>query len=332
MEQYDLRSCFLPDLSGLHLRIYQFRHLLTQELPRLATHLEDLQVNPAYVSQWFLSFFAVTCPLPMLLRIYDVIFAEGASETLMRVALSLMRRNEAKILSCTELEDVMQLLLSRGIWDAYNYNADDFVSDFVELTSAVARDRLLTLETSFKEAQKEGAHAKLGSLPDLQAATSRFLGRFWAGSSSSNKTVALSPCAAMASRPNSFLDRPPSRQSIASTLNSYELGSDSGTSSFSTDMTNISRRPSRDSTPLKASTTTSTIISAGQPRGQSISQEKDLHGQIEALLTALSEMQKSQAALLLELVDAKTAEAEAKQEAEELRSKLKSLRRLLGEK
>ena len=98
MECYDLRSCFLPGLSGLHVRIYQFRQLLRQNLPALSAHLEALQVNPAYVSQWFLSFFAVTAPLPMLFRIYDVIFAEGASETIMRVALSLMRKNESRIL------------------------------------------------------------------------------------------------------------------------------------------------------------------------------------------------------------------------------------------
>ena len=104
MEHYDLRSCFLPDLSGLHLRIYQFQQLLSRHLPRLTAHLEDLQIQPLYVSQWFLSFFAVTCPLPMLLRIYDIILTEGASETLMRVALSLMRRNKDKIMECTEIE------------------------------------------------------------------------------------------------------------------------------------------------------------------------------------------------------------------------------------
>jgi hypothetical protein len=99
MEHYDLRSCFLPDLSGVHLRIFQFQHLLKQHLPQLSTHLEKLKVEPLYIPQWFLSFFGVTCPLPMLVRIYDVIMTEGASETLMRVALSLMRRNEKKILA-----------------------------------------------------------------------------------------------------------------------------------------------------------------------------------------------------------------------------------------
>lgn len=117
MDQYNLRTCYLPDLSGLHLRVYQFQNLLARHRPSLFAHLESLHVEPAYVSQWFLSFFAVACPLPMLLRIYDVIFLEGASETLMRVALSLMQRNEKRIMACTEFEDVMQLILSRSVWD-----------------------------------------------------------------------------------------------------------------------------------------------------------------------------------------------------------------------
>jgi Rab-GTPase-TBC domain len=117
MEHYNLRACFLPDLSGLHLRIYQFQNLLSRHSPSLYAHLESLHIEPLYVSQWFLSFFAVTCPLPMLLRIYDVLLLEGACETLMRVALSLVRRNEKKIMECTEFEDAMQLLLSRSLWD-----------------------------------------------------------------------------------------------------------------------------------------------------------------------------------------------------------------------
>src|SRR5688500_5833406 len=116
MEHYELRSCYLPDLSGLHLRIYQFQQLLTRHLPELAGHLDSLKIEPLYVSQLFLSFFAVTCPLPMLHRIYDVILSEGATETLMRVALSLMQRNQKKLLACIEFEDAMQFLLSRSLW------------------------------------------------------------------------------------------------------------------------------------------------------------------------------------------------------------------------
>ena len=90
MDHYSLRPSFLPSLSGLHMRIFQFSTLLKQHQPQLFDHFTELGVEPAYLSQWFLSCFAVTCPLPMLFRIYDVIFAEGANETVMRVAMALM--------------------------------------------------------------------------------------------------------------------------------------------------------------------------------------------------------------------------------------------------
>ena len=295
MEHYDLRSCFLPDLSGLHLRIYQFQNLLSKHLPTVATHLENLQIEPLYVSQWFLSFFAVTCPLPMLLRIYDVILTEGASETLMRVALSLMRRNEKKIMSCTELEDVMGLLLSRALWDTYGCNADDLVNDFVGLTGLVTRERLENLEGTFKEASKEDSTAIFSALPNVQAAATRFLGRFWTGSASSVKVTSPTSSLGVAapSRPSSFLRRSPSKQSMASTLNSIE-STESHLSTTSTDATAMSRNPSADCTPAKSVTFGSSATSSSGVR----SQDRDLHSQIEDLLTALSDMQREQALLV----------------------------------
>ncbi|KAL5612574.1 uncharacterized protein BROUX77_002730 [Berkeleyomyces rouxiae] len=199
MEHYDLRSSYQPDLAGLHARIFQFRSLLQTMVPAVAKHLEDLQVEAAYVSQWFLSVFAVTCPLPMLFRMYDVLFAEGAHETLMRVALSLMKKNEARILACREMEDAMQLLLSRGLWDCYRYNADEFVDEFVALSDAVTREKLQALEEAYREQPSErvasapASSASLSQTPRpsgssngtpkiaaVSAAASRFIGRIWA--------------------------------------------------------------------------------------------------------------------------------------------------------
>ena len=299
MEHYDLRSCFLPDLSGLHLRIYQFQHLLSKHLPTLTAHLEELQVEPLYVSQWFLSFFAVTCPLPMLLRIYDVILTEGASETLMRVALSLMRRNESKIMACTEFEDVMGLLLSRALWDTYSCNADDLVNDFVGLTGLVSRERLEALERTFKEGNGEDSTTKTSSLPNVQAAASRFLGRFWTGSSSSAKVTSPTSSLGVAapSRPSSLLRRTPSKQSMASTLNSIE-STESHLSAGSTEATAMSRNPSADCTPVKPTNTFSNSVSSATGV---TSQDRDLHSQIEDLLTALSDMQREHTLLASEL-------------------------------
>ncbi|KAL8802004.1 MAG: hypothetical protein Q9182_004081 [Xanthomendoza sp. 2 TL-2023] len=293
LEHYNLRSCFLPDLSGLHLRIYQFQHLLKRHLPSLTAHLERLQVEPLYVSQWFLSFFAVTCPLPMLLRIYDVILTEGASETLMRVALSLMRRNESKIKACTEFEDAMHLLLSRELWDTYNCNANDLVNDFVGLTGLVTRESLESLEQAFKRSQTNDPASKVIGNGSIQASASGFLGRFWAGSSSAstNKVTSLTPSLAP-SRPSSFLRRTPSKQSIASTMNSITTV-DSVATEASTEATSMSRNPSADCTNIKSAQSTNSGVSSVQ--------DKDLHCQIEDLLTALNDMQREQNIVASEL-------------------------------
>lgn len=309
MEHYDLRNCFLPDLSGLHVRIHQFRELLKLHLPALSNHLDVLQVEPAYVSQWFLSFFAVTCPLPMLFRIYDVIFAEGASATIMRVALSLMSKNEAKILSCTEFEDVMQLLLSRGLWDVYHYNADELVNDFVSLTGVVTYESLKTLEAGYRESQIVDT-----AIPsDVGSAASRFLGRLWAGSNSSTKSANLTPSPGLSapSRPVSFLRRSPSKQSLASTLNSMEgSGSDSMLSS-STDATSVSRDSAHtDGASIRAQS----FISTKAPSNK----DKNLHSQIEDLLMALSELQRDHTVLATQL-------QREREEREEDRTAVRSL-------
>ncbi|KAI1074991.1 rab-GTPase-TBC domain-containing protein [Whalleya microplaca] len=321
MEHYDLRSCFLPDLSGLHVRIYQFRELLRQLLPTLSAHLDDLQVDPAYVSQWFLSFFAVTCPLPMLFRIYDVIFAEGASETIMRVALSLMRKNESRILACTELEDVMQLLLSRGLWDCYHYNADEFVQDFVSLSSVVSREKLAQLEQGCRE--EKIASANPGRTADVTTAASRFLGRLWTTSTSSPKSATLSPGLTAPLRPLSMLRRSASKQSLASTLNSMEASSASVLSSASTDATTVSRDSSTaDDSSLRGSTPPATK----QPSSHNAA-DKNLHTQIEDLLTALSELQRNHALLATQL---QREREERDEDRKAVKSLLDGLRRKAG--
>ncbi|CAG8900838.1 unnamed protein product [Penicillium egyptiacum] len=283
MDHYNLRTCYLPDLSGLHLHVYQFQNLLARHRPVLFQHLEALHVEPVYVSQWFLSFFAVACPLPMLLRIYDVIFLEGACETLMRVALSLMQRNEKRILACSEFEDVMQLLLSRSLWDTYAFNADDLVNDFVSLTSLVTNESLQTLEASYNQSKGSPSGP---SFPQMQATASGFLGRLWAGSSNSHNSVkSLNPNTSP-SRQNSTIRRSTSKQSLTSTLNSVETTSDASTAAteLSTAAASVDSQKSRVKSNMS-----------------SHHKDRDLHTQIEELLMALSDLQRQQANLTREL-------------------------------
>jgi hypothetical protein len=283
MEDYDLRSCFLPDLSGLHLRIFQFQQLLAHHMPQLSKHLEDLGVEPAYLTQWFLSFFAATCPVPMLLRIYDVLFAEGASETLMRVALALMKRNEEKLLSLAEFEDVMQILLGRQLWDPYGLNvgsADELVNDFVGFTNDVTRERLQGLEQQYKDSQEDP------SKQQVQKSAMSFLGRLWGPSNSSTKSVTLSPGLTPPSRPASFLRRSGSKQSLASTFNSTE--SDASASTNSTSLTDMSRASGADAYSIKSRQPSVAMMST---------KDRDLNYQIEQLLITMSDLQKNNSEL-----------------------------------
>ncbi|KAA8914527.1 rab-GTPase-TBC domain-containing protein [Sphaerosporella brunnea] len=282
MEHYDLRSCFLPNLSGLQLRMYQFTQLLATHLPELSAHLDNLGIQPTYASQWFLSFFAVTCPLPMLFRIYDVIFAEGATETMMRVALSLMRRNQKRILAAAEFEDVMQMLLARSLWDVFHCNADDLVKDFVGQSGIVTRDILADLEKKYKEASTDET-VKLtpakSQASELQAAASRFLGRLWGGAS-----VTLS----VPSRPAStVMQRSPSKHSL-STLNSFDSDNGSG----STDATTMSRCSSIND---------DRRLSTRSIASKKANKDLELHNQIEDLLVALSGLQREHAMKMDEL-------------------------------
>jgi Rab-GTPase-TBC domain len=299
MEDYDLRSCFLPDLSGLHLRIYQFNELLRQHVPKVAQHLEYLGFEGEYLSQWFLSFYAVTCPLPLLFRIYDVIFAEGASETIMRVALAIMQRNEKKILGYTEFEDVMQLLISRQLWDVYGLGpefADQFVRDFVGFTPLVTRESLNTLEASYRDFILRRTGGRPSILPNVSNAASRFLGRLW---SSGSKQQNLAPATAPGtSRPSSTLLRTPSKQSL-STVSSMEgiAESNASTNTNSTMLTDISA--SREGSVDSGSFNPKGNEFGGIRRAQTqfSSKERELDNQIEDLLKILSEMQRNQALL-----------------------------------
>lgn len=305
MEHYDLRSCFLPNMYGLQLRMYQFTQLLGTHLPELAAHLNFLGIQPTYASQWFLSFFAVTCPLPMLFRIYDVIFAEGAPETIMRVALSLMRRNQKRLLASSEFEDVMQMLLARGLWDTYNCNANDLVQDFVGLTGVVTREALTELERKFKEEHPDNGVVKVtpkeAPATDLQAAASRFLGRLWGGSSSPG-SVSLSPSSLQSSRPTStiLMRRTPSKQSL-STVSSFDASDSSG----STEATTLSRCSSLAADDRRMSTRS--VSSRKQNK------DGELHGQIEDLLMALSQLQREHQAKVEELLAVKAERDEDRQ-------------------
>lgn len=98
MFTYGFREFYLPDMPGLHLRIYQFDRLIEDTIPELHLHLKNQKIKSSmYAIQWFLTLFAYKFPLDMVLRIYDVVVAEGL-ESLLKFALNLMIKNKDHLL------------------------------------------------------------------------------------------------------------------------------------------------------------------------------------------------------------------------------------------
>ncbi|ORY05215.1 RabGAP/TBC, partial [Basidiobolus meristosporus CBS 931.73] len=114
MESYNLRTTYSHNMIGLELRIYQLRSLMSTHLPRLLDHLDAYNVKTGmYSTQWFLTIFGCCFPLPLVQRIYDVMFLDGIDVTLLRVSLALLKRNEPRLLQLDQFEDIMKVLSAR---------------------------------------------------------------------------------------------------------------------------------------------------------------------------------------------------------------------------
>ncbi|KAI8582958.1 hypothetical protein K450DRAFT_225638 [Umbelopsis ramanniana AG] len=149
METYDMRTMFTLNMEGLQLRLYQFTSLLAQILPKLSDHLDALSVHPPmYASQWFLTLFAYSFPISLVMRIYDIIFAEGAAETIMRIAIAMLKKSEDDILAMGEFEEVLDFLTSK-LHEPYQSNSTLVIADAMALSDVITRDKLDQLSDQY---------------------------------------------------------------------------------------------------------------------------------------------------------------------------------------
>jgi len=216
METYDMRTMFTLNMEGLQLRLYQFSALLSEHLPVLHAHLSFHSIHAAmYASQWFLSLFAYTYPLPLVLRIYDVVFSEGAPETIMRVAVAFLKKNEEKLMQLQEFEDLLEVLTSK-LYDVYEDNTGAVIRDAMALSSIITKDKLDALAMSYL-AELEDQQKRAG-----EVTSKRFKDRFGANKNKTEeaKAAAAKPKSPATPKPK----RAGSRLSIAASFGSFSLG------------------------------------------------------------------------------------------------------------
>ncbi|XP_051140108.1 uncharacterized protein LOC127257685 isoform X2 [Andrographis paniculata] len=79
LENVLVNDCYTNNLSGCHVEQRVFKDLLTKKCPRIATHLESLDFDVSLVcTEWFLCLFSKSLPSETTMRVWDVLFYEGA--------------------------------------------------------------------------------------------------------------------------------------------------------------------------------------------------------------------------------------------------------------
>ncbi|CAG8649345.1 6325_t:CDS:2, partial [Racocetra persica] len=287
LKAYSLYDPLVGYCQGLQLRHYQFSALLSQILPDIHAHFLEYGVNVAmFASQWFLSLFAYTYPLPLVLRIYDIVFAEGAPETIMRVAVALLQKNEAKLLELEEFEDLLDFLTT-SLYDSYNNEPTGLIRDAMALSSVITKAKLDQLsEIYVKELEDQKKRAD-----ELVAV--RFNGRF--GRNKKEK------------KSREKRDKP-KRWSFGSLPSSKDSSKDSSSTASESTSENESSQL-QTPTPLSPTSTNVGI----------------LHQQIEDLVAALSHLQKEHVDITEQLVTIKMEKMDFITEIETLKSKLRGL-------
>ncbi|KAL8144736.1 hypothetical protein AgCh_003076 [Apium graveolens] len=110
LENVLVNDCYTTNLSGCHVEQRVFKDILVKKCPRLAAHLEALEFDVSLVAtEWFLCVFSKSLPSETTLRVWDVLFYEGA-KVLFHVALAIFKMKEEELLVAQHVGDVINIL------------------------------------------------------------------------------------------------------------------------------------------------------------------------------------------------------------------------------
>ncbi|KAL7582557.1 uncharacterized protein LOC111904972 [Lactuca sativa] len=110
LENVLVNDCYTDNLSGCHVDQRVFKDLLTKKCPRLSAHLETLGFDVSLVAtEWFLCLFSKSLPSETTMRVWDVLFYEGA-KVLFNVALAIFKMKEEELLVTYHVGDAIKII------------------------------------------------------------------------------------------------------------------------------------------------------------------------------------------------------------------------------
>lgn len=143
---HNLAGIYDQSMSGLNLWFYQFQQIFEEKLPTLSDHFKVLEIDlKIFLSQWFVSLFAVTIPVAFLPRLFDVVLVEGFQSTIFRASLLLLQENEELLLSIDDDELIMKHFLSDMCWCVFRNDENQFMDKLMNIP--ISKFSVLSLET-----------------------------------------------------------------------------------------------------------------------------------------------------------------------------------------
>ena len=118
--KYNLSEIFANGMARLHLALYQADMGMKKVAPKLHMHFEKLEITPIlWLPSWILPMFASKMQEPALSYTFDRILEGGWSE-LIRLSLTILVRNEERLLACNFEQCLEQL--TELVWLQRNFN------------------------------------------------------------------------------------------------------------------------------------------------------------------------------------------------------------------
>lgn len=146
LENVLVNDCYTDNLSGCHVEQRVFKDLLAKKCPRIAAHLEAMGFDVSLVAtEWFLCLFSKCLPSETTMRVWDVLFNEGA-KVLFQVALAIFKMKEEELLKTRQIGDALNIL---QVASHHLYDPDEL------LTVAFDKIGSLTTNTIVKQRKKQ---------------------------------------------------------------------------------------------------------------------------------------------------------------------------------
>lgn len=146
LENILLHDSYSENLYGCHVEQRVFKDLFKKKCPRLSAHLDSIDFDVSLVTtEWFLCLFSKSLPSESTMRVWDVLFNEGAN-TLFRVALAFFMMKEEDLLRARYVGEAIKILQEAT---RVAYDPEEFLKVAFEKVGAVST------QTISKQRKKE---------------------------------------------------------------------------------------------------------------------------------------------------------------------------------